>query len=68
MFNLLRMDLRRLFKTRSFYIILGVTAGLILMVVLLTAVVSDPETLDYVDVHGGRSTTLTSGCRRKSAI
>ena len=53
MFNLLRMDLRRLFKTRSFYIILGVTAGLILMVVLLTAVVSDPETLDYVDVHGG---------------
>ena len=53
MFNLLRMDLRRLFKTRSFYIILGVTAGLILMVVLLTAVVSDPETLDYVGVHGG---------------
>ena len=47
------MDLRRLFKTRSFYIILGVTAGLILMVVLLTAVVSDPETLDYVGVHGG---------------
>ena len=52
MFNMLCMDLRRLFRTRSFYIILGVAAGLILMVVLLTAVVSDPETLDYVGVHG----------------
>ena len=52
MFNMLRMDLRRLFKTRSFYIILGVTAGLILMVVLLTAVVSDPETLDDMSARG----------------
>ena len=52
MFNMLRMDLRRLFKTRSFYIILGVTAGLILMVALLTAVVSDPETLDDMSARG----------------
>ncbi len=52
MFNMLRMDLRRLFKTRSFYIILGVAAGLILMVVLLTAVVSDPETLDDMSARG----------------
>ena len=52
MFNMLRMDLRRLFKTRSFHIILGVTAGLILMVALLTAVVSDPETLDDMSARG----------------
>ena len=32
MFNMLRMDLRRLFKSRSFSIILGVTAVLLMMV------------------------------------
>ncbi|MCI8539229.1 MAG: hypothetical protein HFF18_11320 [Oscillospiraceae bacterium] len=52
MFNLLKMDVRRLFKSRSFYIILGVTAGLILMVALMTAIVSDPETLDGMGAHG----------------
>ena len=52
MFNMLRMDLRRLFKSRSFKIILLVTAALILMVSLLTAVVSDPEALDDMGAHG----------------
>ena len=52
MFNMLRMDLRRLFKSRSFKIILLVTAALILMVSLLTAVVSDPETLDKMGASG----------------
>ena len=52
MFNMLKMDLRRLFKSRNFYIILGVTAVLILMVAMLTAVVSDPETLDSMGVSG----------------
>ena len=52
MFNMLCMDLRRLFRSRSFYIILGVTAALILLVVLLTAVVSDPETLDDMHASG----------------
>ena len=52
MFNMLRMDLRRLFKSRSFKIILLVTAALILMVSLLTAVVSDPETLDEMGASG----------------
>ena len=52
MFNMLCMDLRRLFRTRSFYIILGVAAGLILMVALMTAVISAPETLDGMGVHG----------------
>ncbi len=52
MFNMLRMDLRRLFKSRSFKIILLVTAALILMVSLMTAVVSDPEVLDDMGAHG----------------
>ena len=52
MFNMLCMDLRRLFRSRSFYIILGVTAALILLVVLLTSVVSDPETLDDMRASG----------------
>lgn len=52
MFNLLRMDLRRLFKSRSFKIILLITAVLILMVSLMTAMVTDPETLDGFGVSG----------------
>ena len=52
MFNMLCMDLRRLFRSRSFYIILGATAALILLVVLLTAVVSDPETLAAMEEQG----------------
>ena len=52
MFNLLRMDLRRLFKLRSFYIILGVTAALLLAVILLAAMVSDPSTLDKIQSQG----------------
>ena len=52
MFNMLCMDLRRLFKSRSFKIILLVTAVLILMVSLMTAVVSDPEMLDHMGAHG----------------
>lgn len=52
MFNMLRMDLRRLFQSRSFKIILLVTAGMVLMVSLMTAVVSDPETLDDMGAHG----------------
>lgn len=53
MFNLLRMDLRRLFKSRNFKIILLVTAALILMVSLLVTMVSDPEMLDAMEASGG---------------
>lgn len=49
MFNLLRMDLRRLFRSRSFYIILAVTAGLILGVVALVTAVTDQEVLDAME-------------------
>ena len=43
MFNLFRMDIRRLFRNRSFYIMLGVTAVLIVGMILLLSMVSDPE-------------------------
>ena len=42
MFRLLRMDLRRLCRTRSFYIILGVTVGLIALMVTMVSAVADP--------------------------
>ena len=46
MFNLLRMDLRRLFQNRSFYIILGVTAVLLIMVTVMAHAIADPEMMD----------------------
>ena len=52
MFNLLRMDLRRLFKSRSFYIVLGVTAALFVLMVAMLSAVSDPEKLDALQNTG----------------
>ncbi len=52
MLNMLCMDLRRLFRSRSFKIILLVTAVLILMVSMMVAIVSDPETLDDMSTQG----------------
>jgi len=52
MFNLLRMDLRRLFKSRSFYMILGITALLLIMVTVMARSFSDPETLDAMEKQG----------------
>lgn len=52
MFNLVRMDLRRLLRTRSFYIVLAVWAALLLMLVLLVAKISDPESLDAMQESG----------------
>lgn len=52
MLSLVKMDILRLFKSRSFYIILGVTAALIVSVVLLVATMSDPETLDAMQSQG----------------
>lgn len=46
MFNMLRMDLRRLFKSRSFYVILAVTAGLLLLVTVIAYAVADPEMME----------------------
>ena len=46
MFNMLCMDLRRLFKSRSFYVILAVTAGLLILVTVIAYAVADPEMME----------------------
>lgn len=52
MFNLLRMDLRRLFRSRSFYIILTVAAALILGLVMLVNTMTDQRVLDAMESQG----------------
>ena len=52
MFNMLRMDLRRLFKTRSFYIMLGVTAAFLMMTVAIVSVAMDQAKLDALESTG----------------
>ena len=52
MFNLLKTDIRRLLKSRSFYILLAVAAILILMVSAMAAYITDPETLDEMSAQG----------------
>ena len=52
MFNLLKMDVRRLFRSRSFYIVLAVTAVLILGLVLLVDTVTDQRVLDAMESQG----------------
>lgn len=52
MFNLLRMDLRRLFHSRSFYIVLAVTAALLVMTVAMVSAVIDQEKLDALQSTG----------------
>lgn len=52
MFNLFRTDLRRLFRTRSFYIVLGVTAALLVMMVATISAVTDQEMLDALKGTG----------------
>ena len=56
MFNLLCMDLRRLFKSRSFYIILGVTAVLLIMVTVMAYTIADPEMMDAMEAQGAEIT------------
>ena len=52
MSNMLRMDLRRLFKSRSFSIILGVTAVLLMMVMVMAYAIADPEMMDAMEAQG----------------
>ena len=68
MFNLLKMDLRRLFRSRSFYIMLCVTAALLLTMVATISAVTDPEKLDAlkntgVVVTGGSSEDMQEELR-----
>ena len=56
MFNLLRMDLRRLYQNRSFYIILVVTAVLLIMVTVMAHAIADPEMMDEMEAQGAEIT------------
>ncbi len=60
MFNLVRMDLRRLFRTRSFYIVLAVMAAIIVFMSVMMAAVSDPERLEALE-NTGMVATDSSG-------
>ena len=57
MFNLLRMDIRRLFRSRNFYVMLGLTTVLLFLLLLLVATISNPNTLDAIQakLHGSAS-------------
>lgn len=52
MINLVKMDVQRLIRSRNFYIILAVTAGLLMMLVCLVATVADPETMEAMQAQG----------------
>lgn len=52
MLSLLKMDVLRLVKSRTFYIIMGVTAALILGVVALVATMTDQRVLDTMESQG----------------
>ena len=52
MFNLVKMDIRHLFRSRGFYSILLVTTALILGVSALVATMTDQEVLDAMEAQG----------------
>lgn len=58
MFNLFRTDLRRLFRSRSFYIVLAVTAALLLTMVAMMSAITDQKKLDALQ---GTGMVVTSG-------
>lgn len=56
MFNLLTMDIRRLFQSRGFYILLAVTAVLLVSVTMMADAIADPETMDLMQAQGAEIT------------
>ena len=52
MFNMLCMDLRRLFKSRSLYAVLGIAAVLLMLTTVMARSLSDPETLSAMAEQG----------------
>ncbi|MCI8909065.1 MAG: ABC transporter permease subunit [Oscillibacter sp.] len=56
MFNLLCMDLRRLFRSRSFYVILAVTAVMLILVTVMAYAVADSEMMDAMEAQGAEIT------------
>lgn len=52
MWNLFHMDCRRLVRNRNFYIMLGVTAALLLLLIWLVAFTSDPARMERLAEQG----------------
>lgn len=52
MLNLFRMDSRRLFQSRTFYIIMALVVALIAFICLTLAIISSPEVLDAMEQSG----------------
>ena len=61
MLNMLRMDLRRMFRSRMFYIaFLCLTAGILIMIIMLHTI-TDPELREQaIDAHVGGLRCLDS--------
>lgn len=60
MFHLLKIDVRRLFQSRSFYVMLAVTAALFTLMVGVMSAVTDPEKLDALENTGMVATSGSS--------
>ncbi len=54
MFNLLRMDSRRLFKSRTFYIMLAITLAILVFICFMLSVMSSPEVLKAMEESGAQ--------------
>lgn len=52
MLNTLKMDSRRLFKSRNFYVMLSITVALVVFLCLMLAVITSPEVLDAMEQSG----------------
>ena len=65
MLNLLRMDLRRMFRGKGLYICLGVLMFTTVFTFMLMYVIQDPEMRQFLINHG-MTITATSGNIKKS--
>ena len=52
MFNIFRMDSRRLLKSRTFYIMLAVAVAMVLFICFMLSIMSSPEVLKAMEESG----------------
>ena len=52
MFNIFRMDSRRLLKSRTFYIMLAVAVAMVLFMCFMLSIMSSPEVLKAMEESG----------------
>lgn len=57
MLNLLRMDLYRIFRNKSFYICFGILAFANVLAFLILFIIINPETRDFIMQHGAELTS-----------